>query len=396
MSKSLNDADTQHIDFNGKCRILNFKNVSLAVSPLPPLNVPEVPKSETHFASIEKTLKFVKDMPLKIVEKDVTIDPESGNILIKGVWVVSTKSPPEIAFGYIPIEDVSANNTQLADISESNETLVDPIFVEGVSFLQEARANEKVAEYLKQLSIYEWAQNPEKFGENNFIVYEGRTASEYGITTESSTNIPFIIDRSHSKFYYRSKIIVPDKETIGKLLSYVSVSSLNDSHLQNNLKYRPLINPRPFYKVIQDFTPSKDQTIFIGKGSLVSWMANTRDVDEQKGVNVVHSHPIETSYTPYYYRNMSIRDGTLMLIQNTHASNFPSALAVSKEWTTSQVNVGYNPETYPGGIYVEDKAAFEVYTTEGLTHKSVGSVGNIPYTIFGYESGAYAAILFLK
>lgn len=383
-----NNAESQHIDFNGKCRILNFDDVSIAISPLPPLNIPEVPKSETKFASIDSVLEFVKVASLKITQKDV--DVESGQV--KGVWVQDINEPPIIAFGYIPMEGEDPATESIKDIDVSHETLIDPIFVEGESHLQTSRNNEKVADLLKEYSIYEWAQNPAKFDESKFVVYEGRTHVEYGITDGVDLTPLLELGVKHPTFYYRSKIIVPDKETIGRLLSYVLVSSLNDSFLERNYKYKKYINGAPFYKYLADFKSSKDQLLFIGKGSLVSWLSHTPSNNTE--INIIHTRPLPHLKAPYYYKNTLIQNGRLMIIQNTYAGNFPSALAVSKEWVKSGVNVGYNPQEYPGGIYVEDKPNFEVYTVEGFTHKSEESSGSV-YSIFGYEEGSYAALLFL-
>jgi hypothetical protein len=404
-----NNAESQYIDFNGKCRILNFHNVSIAVSPLPPLNIPEVPKSKTLFATINDAIEFINNANLKLTQKDVDVETN----LVKGLWVqnnISANKPPTIAFGYIPIDGDDPEHPSIKVIDVSHETLIDPIFVEGESYLNEARNNEKVAELLKEYSLYEWAQNPSKFGEGNFIVYEGRNATEYGISNNTSNNISgdisdnitalFELGVKHKTFYYRSKIIVPDKETITKLLSYVRVSALNDSNLERNYKYKRFMNQSPFYKSITDFEPNNDQFIFIGKGSLVSWLAHRTDTSPNNfnnfatEVNVINSSPNPYLETPYYYRNMNIQNGRVMLIQNTRAGNFPSALAVSKEWLNG-TNVGYDPNEYPGGIYIEDNPSFEVYTTEGLTHKSVHKKDESMYTIFGYDSGSYAAILFL-
>lgn len=381
----LNDAETQHIDLNGKCRILNFEDVSIAISPLPPLNIPEVPKSETKFASIHRALEFAKEASLKITQKDVDI--ESG--AIRGVWVQDINNPPIIAFGYIPIEGEDGIEL-LENVEPSHETLIDPIFVEGESLLQSSRDNERIADLLKEYALYEWAQNPAKFGEGNFVVYEGRETQDYAVTNNNISEF-LELGVKHPTFYYRSKIIVSSSELVKRLLSYVLVSSLNDSHLETEYKYKKFINDAPFYKYLSDFKPSKDQNLFIGKGSLVSWLSHTPVGDTE--INIIHTRPLPQSKSMYYYRNMAIQEGRLMIIQNTYSNNFPSALAVSKEWIMSGINVGYYPNEYPGGIYVEEDPNFEVYTVEGLTHTS-GKKGDT-YTIFGYSDGGYGAILFL-
>jgi len=366
---SLNDAKSQYIDLYGKCRVLNFDKVSIATSPLPPLNIPELPKSETKMTTVKNALKFMEDVDLQIVEQDIDIPSQ----LIKGFWVKSIKNPQELVFGYIPIED---DKTEIENIPKSDETIIDPIYVEQESYLITTRNNEKIAEYLKEYSLYEWAQKPSKFSIKNYVVIKNHV---YNL---EKTN--YRIERT-DVFYKKRLIIVQDMETATKLLSFVNVSSLNDSTLERRYKNKKSVNVTAFFKYLTDFQSEKDQLIFIGKGSVVSWLSN----DHEKIFEVSPQLLPETK-NPYYYRNMSIENGKLMLLQNTRTQNFASALAVSKEWEHTKTNVGYNPVN----IYVEENPSFEVYTKEGLTHRSDHRSNRI-YKLFGYDDGSYAALLFL-
>lgn len=367
---SLNDATSQHIDLYGKCRILNFDGVSVATSPLPPLNVPEVPKSETRLSTVETALKFMKNTNLEIVEQDI----DAPTQLIKGFWVRSVTKPPELVFGYIPIED---DRKELEDVPKSHETIIDPIYVESESYLQIARTNEKIAEYLKEYSIYEWAQKPSKFSiKRNFVVVEGHN---YDLS-----RVNYRMERN-DVFYENGRIIVPDIETAKNLMSFVSVSALNDSSLEKRYKHKKSVNVSAFFKYVTDFESENDQLVFMGKGSLVAWLArdteNIFNVSQQLLPNAKH---------PYYYLNMSIENGRLMLLQNTKDENFASALAVSKEWERTKTNVGYKPVD----IFVEENPSFQVYTKDGLSHQS-DKKSEFVYKLFGYDDGSYAALLFL-
>lgn len=404
MSKNtyLNNAITQYIDLNGKCRILNFDNVSIAVSPLPVLNIQQVPKSETHFATISDALDFVKVANLRIKSKEMD---ESRNIT--GLWVESINSGSDtetqysqmhtgmvIAYGYIPIED-DTQNDELSDIPSETETIIDPIFVETYSILRNARLNEKVAELLKEYALFEWAQSPEKFGKNTFTIFKDRTAEQYGITDQKQ-NLNFS-ERWKSNFYHRSKIIVPDEKTMINLISYVKVMSLNDSFLQHTYKLKTRVNEQPLYKSITDFRPAKDQFIFIDKGSLVSWLAHNASTGADE-INVIQTMLIPHASSPYYYRNNVIKDGRLAMIQNTRNGDLLSALIVSKEWVLSGANIGYEADHYMknSGVHVDDDEPLEVYTVEGLTHSS-SKCEHVKkcYSIIGYDSGEYGALLFL-
>jgi hypothetical protein len=367
---SLNDATSQHIDLYGKCRILNFDGVSIATSPLPPLNVPEVPKSDTHLSTVENALEFMKNTNLEIVEQDIDVPTQ----LIKGFWVRSVTKPPELVFGYIPIED---DVGEFKEYPISHETIIDPIYVESESYLQIARTNEKIAEYLKEYSIYEWAQKPSKFSiKRNFVVIEDH---EYDLN-----KVNYRMERN-DVFYENEKIIVSDIETAKKLVSFVSISALNDSSLERRYKDKKSVNVSAFFKYVTDFESENDQLVFMGKGSLVAWLA--RDADNI--FNVSQQLLPNTKYS-YYYRNMSIENGRLMLLQNTKDEDFASALAVSKEWEHTKTNIGYNPVN----IFVEENPSFQVYTKEGLSHQS-DKKSKFVYKLFGYDDGCYAALLFL-
>jgi len=367
---SLNAATSQYIDLYGKCRILNFDKVSVATSPLPPLNVPEVPKSKTQLCTVKNALKFVNDTNLQIVEQDIDIPTQ----LIKGFWVKSTTNPPELVFGYIPIED---DKEELEDVPKSHETIIDPIYVESESYLQIARNNEKIAEYLKEYSIYEWAQKPSRFSiKRNFVVIKDH---EYDLS-----KVNYRMERN-DVFYENAKIIVTDIETAEKLMSFVTVSALNDSSLEKRYKHKKSVNVSAFFKYLTDFESENDQLVFMGKGSLVAWLA--RDTEN---IFEVSQTLLPDFKTPYYYRNMSIDNGRLMLLQNTKLGDFASALAVSKEWEHTKTNAGYDPVN----IYVEEAPSFQVYTKEGLSHQS-DKKSEFVYKLFGYDDGSYAALLFL-
>lgn len=370
---SLNDATSQYIDLYGKCRVLNFGDVSVATSPLPPLDIPEVPKSETIMATVERAIDFINNTNLQITEQDVDIETQ----LVKGFWVKSTTKPPEIAFGYVPVDGEKAQNIpELEKVQKTNETIIDPIYVEGESYLQIARNNEKIAEYLKEYSLYEWSQNPSKFGPKNYVVVKGHTYDLEKVGYRMNRN---------AEFYKSNSIIVTDKETISKLISFVNVSALNDSTLERRYKSKKSVDVSAFFKYLTDFKSEQNQIIFLSKGSIVSWLSKIDD-----GKFEVSQYLKPDAKTPYYYRNISIENGKLMLLQNTKLKSFASALAVSKEWEHSKTNVGYNPIN----IFVEENPNFEVYTDEGMTHRS-DKKGDFVYKIFGYDDGTFAALLFL-
>lgn len=407
MSTLFDDIVSQHLDLNGKVRIINYKNVSLAISPLPPFDVPEVEKSEIHIATIKNALIFTKEKNLTIVEQDGNVDDQS----IQGLWITDNLSQA-ISFGYIPIKVPEQGNNAVKDIPFSDLNLVDPVFTGSSSELETSRHNAKIAEYLKEYSIYEWSQNPDDFDHENYVVipnhvYQLDNLDKLKFSTQKNT-----------VFYKKDKLIVPDKETIDRLLMFVRVSYLNDSFLAHRYKNKKNICSYKFYSSINDFRPIKNQLVFIGRTSITQWK-KYQERASVRNQNYVLSYTLPDTKEPYYYRNDSIKQGKLMIIQNVEYADFESALKVSKIWEntidhvdnttisklnlSTRINVGYYISNIPSDIKLPDYPSFKVYTEQGLSHKSDqkpiknddGDVVEPRMHIFGYKDGRYAAVLFL-
>jgi hypothetical protein len=230
---------------------------------------------------------------------------------------------------------------------------------------------------LCQFSIFEWSQNSDNFGIDNYYIDKNH---EYNLK-----DIGAYLNEQNIVFYYRKKLIVPDIETANKLISFVSSSVLSDPQLKEKYKNKKYIDKSISYMYTSDFRAEQNQLIFMGKKSLLEWKANT------SGNNFkIFFQTRPKDKNPYYYKNIFIEEGKLMILQNTKRSDFPSALAVSKRWEESGINVGYNPRD----IYVSEIVIFDVYTEHGLTHRSKPN-GKPKLKIFGYSDGSYAALLFL-
>ncbi len=372
---------SQYIDFNGKCRILNYANISVAISPLPPLNVPSVPKSKIITTTVQIAIDFATKHNLQITEQD----GDEIEQIIQGVWVKDLVEPPRINFGYIPI-DTKKDNGAIDDIPYSDQNSVDPIFVGAKSSLQTARDNAKIAEYLKEYSLYEWSRNPDTFGETNYVIDPNH---KYDL---SITHFDVVAARKGT-FYKRGKLVVLDKDTMTRLILYVKVSFLNDSHLETQYKNKRTIVSPKFYQNITDFRADDNQFVFMNLASLNQWIASQKYGE----TNVVTSFTYPTNELPYYYRNILIKNGRLLLLQNTEGADFMSALVVSKYWVTTKVNAGYHTLSANLPIVVKGKPSFNVYTERGLVHRSdTKPTDSDPRLhVFEYNDGTFAAALFL-
>lgn len=400
MSTLFNDIVSQYIDLNGKVRILNYKKISIAISPLPPFDVPEVEKSQIHISTIQDALAFIKEKNLIIYEQDGIVEDQTT----QGLWVVDSLSRA-ISFGYIPIKVPEQGTNAVNDIPFSDINLVDPIFTSTTSELDTSKHNAKVAEYLKEYSIYEWSQNPDEFDHENYIVIPDHIYNLDNLELKFST-------KTNAVFYKKNKIIVPDKETINRLLMFVNISYLNDSFLAHRYKNKKNICSYKFYSSINDFRPIKNQLIFIGKTSITQWK-KYQERASIRNQNYVLSYTLPDTKEPYYYRNDNIKNGKLMIIQNVEFGYFDTALKVSKMWQNTsynnqddehqqlptRVNIGYYESNIPSDIKLPNKPSFKVYTEQGLSHESDqkpnNNIGEYRLHIFGYKDGRYAAVLFL-
>jgi len=144
-----------------------------------------------------------------------------------------------------------------------------------------------------------------------------------------------------------------------------------------------------FFDSVRDFGTSKHQLIFMNQRAIINWVIQNDEI-----INVISTNVNPDTIDPYYYRNILIHDGELMLLQNTEYGDLYSALKVSKEWEITRTNPGYRPRY----IKVPGDPSFEVYTLDGMTHRSDKNPSKTEplLKIFGYKDGRYAAALFLN
>lgn len=366
------DVRSQFIDEYGKTRVLNYSNISLVTSPLPPLDVRNVPRSEMIFTEVEEAIIFCKNHALTIVEQDG--DPEAE--LIRGIWIKSLAVSPPIVFGYIPVSIPNdGKSNAIDDIPFSDQEVTDFLFPEARSKLSKLAKTKRIACYLKEYSLIEWAHDPEGFGTNIFKVIENHV---YG-DIDSGRLI-----RGDRNFYFGSKIIVPDKDTAERLISYVNTLSSRIQGLRSKYLDIQYIEGSQMFTSVKDFSRKEKQLIFMTRRSLIEWKENLK---KNLSRNKVYSYPQPQKTEPYYFRNLKIKGGSLCIVQNTIEGDLHSALKVSDIWDRLSVNSGYDTistreKTYPN---------FEVYTDTGIAYRSSDEKTSL--AVFGYNDGSYGALL---
>lgn len=404
MQNLFTDARHQYIDSNGKTRVLFYDGgVSLSVSPIPPLDLPELALKGVKRVSLQVAMEFIYKYSLKITEKHNDLIEgkvtDNGDVIyendgkIDGLWVKVNES---ISFGYIFIDRDTSVPNDLAGILDKipfSEGVQNPIlpYTQRESALSLYRKNYKIAEYLKHYALIEFANYPNSFGNKNFSI---RPNHDYAIPPEG---LGTRLKRRNAYFYSGGKIVVHDEETRDRLILYAKVSAYNDPSILKRYKEKQVIDGSSYYKCLSDFRQTPNQLLFSSPQDLIAWKSQMSA--GRMNENTVSPFPLPNETKPYYYRNLNIEGGRLMIIQNTAKGDFPSALAVSKNWEIKHVNSGYN--TLPTRALAQEKdVSFEVFTEEGMSHFSYADKSGdnkIILKIFAYlyGEGSYGAALFL-
>lgn len=391
----LNNVVSQCINNQGKCIVLNYEHPqsSLAISPLPPLYVPEVKDTEIFRMNINDIKNFLESKNLIIVEQTLSINnTNTESDEIQGVWVKSKSNPPEIIYGYIPLQP---KTPKLKDVELSNETIVPPIIEEEIitknneELFKNYSYNEKIACFLKECSLKTFVTNNKRLTEDDFIEISNYVYDLKDIGSGKILGNPVFYDWAQGKY----NIIVLDKETIRRLINYVKISYLNDVNIYDLYLSKTYFNFGVIYSNISDFTPKQDQYIFNGIESILRWKSVYR-----KDGYTISFKPLPKVQNPYYYINNRIVKGKLLLVQNTSSGNFVVALAIAYKMDPSNDGFSSNPGYYPpDDLYIPTTPSFNIYTEAGLIHRSdkrpSNEIGGTPrLKLFGYKDGTYAAM----
>jgi hypothetical protein len=379
---------SQYVDNNGKTRMLNYAlsggTLSLVVSPIPPLDSPVINiKKDIKLATMAVAVDFMKARGLLAVEQDGNKDEG-----IQGIWVETKEQNSGIFYGYIPI---APSKKIIGNIPFSQRN--DPIRTDPLpqSELMIFRQNRKIAEILKQYTLYTYALHPEDFDENYFWV---------------DPNHVYDMDRLGGRLfvdqndiiYNAGYIIVPSEDVKQGLMAFLKVSLLNDTPgVMATLNTKTIEN---YYQTISDFRNQDEQLIFVNKSGLKRWkQESTRGSTASSASTglgastgtrgpVISAFPIVGAKDPYYYKNPKIRRDNLMIVQNVIGGTLERALSVSYKWNTSRINPGYMSPI----SNIKDDISYIIYKEMGEASKEKRKT-NFSH-IFQYENGDHAALLF--
>ncbi len=359
---------SQYIDDSGKTRMLNYSDgISLMIPPMAPRNIET--NGDVYFPTKEKALEFIQNRGLKIEMQD---GDKNG---IQGLWLEG--------YSYIPIEEKSE---AIPNIDFAPQYMIDPLISTSESKLKEMQLHRKIAEFLKQYTLFEFSMRnakDEEFGQDSFVLYP-----EYRYENIDSLEKRLIPD--NNVMYDDGKLIVPSEKVREGLLNYLKIKRFNDEKGVNNFKDRKMIEN--YYQNLTDFKTSDGQLIFMDRSSAIRWRGETlRNRDNSRVFNYIRPNVREA----YFYRNINIRNGKLAIVQNVRKDSFYRVLKVGLIWEKDRRNVGYNIDVQ------------ESDNTEGISYTLYSKMGfginmkkdtSEDVTILEYVSKrglGYAALLFI-
>jgi len=312
----------QFIDDSGKARMLTYDGLTLMVSPIPPLTVPE--NKKINRVTLGTALAFIKEKKLKIVSQD---GDATG---IVGVRVETDEENPSIYYGYIPLAD---GTKPIANVDFGDS--IDPLSTSRGSKLAGFKYVRKIALYLKHYVLYTYARSPDSFDAERDI-----TVEEDYIYDVDSLHKRLFFD-GNNVMYSSGKLIAPSEDAKKRLISYLKVKLLNDG--PGVLAQADMATIPDYYETIDDFRHIPNQLVFGDKSSLKRWKKEKEMV--QRNPHVLPK-PDPKTQEPYFYRSPRIRRNDLMIVQNVEGGDLATAKYVCIEWITggARVNVGFNPD----------------------------------------------------
>lgn len=350
--------------------MLNYDmGISLMTSPLPPLDLPSTDLILE--PPIGSAIEFITQKGLEVVSQDG--NPEQG---IQGLWVTTYEENPGIYYGYIPIE-VSEPITDVPFETKRN----DPLRTDSESELEQMRTYRKIAEFLKQYTLYTYSLSPDTFSEESFTIVPDHT---YDLDRLKKR---YFVEGNTVMYSSDGKIIVTSEEVRDRLMSYLSVQIVKDPG--SIAAIRNTTSMIEWYQSIPDFRVAKNQLIFLTKNALVKWRDETLQSQTRSNMSV-STRIITTMTDPYFYRNPDIRSGSLVILQNVKNAFLDRAISVAYKWAIDKINMGYGSEILPniGDI------SYVIYTHSGKSETHKKQTDRLA-SVYSIDHDAYCAMLFL-
>ena len=382
VSLFLNSADSQFIDESGKTRMLIFGNVTMYTSPLPPFSKPlaNSPINTTK----EGALDFIENLKFRDQVKIIYQDGIPQEKQIQGIWL----DFPLLTQCYIPIEP--EDNNEIPDIPYTPEALLPPLIFEKESELSDFRRDKRIAMVLKQHILFLFAmtsRNMEKLKtDDNFLASLIKVSPDFDAASVSKLQI---LDINNNLLFQKGKLIVPTESLKSKLVSFLKTKLMIDQDSVLNFSTKKVLDESVFSS-ISDFRNKEDQILFMDRASLKEWNDNR----DELGNNIVKNKIDEKTLEPYFYKNVNIFNGSLVIIQNVEGESIQNAVAVSKKWKHDKINIGFYPaktNPYPSDIIKKEIDVANIFYTNN--EPMIKDFTRSEIFILCYSFNRYAAIL---
>ena len=383
--KLFDKVKSQYIDDTGKTRMLVYENgLCLMTSPLPPLDKPidkNINPVDTNTA-----IDFIESNGLCITMQDGDVYDKK----IQGLWVEPRHTKNiGISYGYIPVIVENAlkktkSNSNLVCSQDTKNTYIDftPVFLndplrtDDESELQKYRRTRKIAEFLKEYTLFQYSLDPKGFGKDTFIV---NPKHEYNIQSLNKRLI-----EGTPVMYQKGKLIVPSDKVRNHLINYLRVQLINN--YSEVMSYSERVIVKNYYRTLSDFRKVPNQFVFIDERSLLMWKYD-------KGQNMnrgLISSSTKSGWEPYFYRNYNIERGRLSIIQNVRDGTLERALGVGENWEENRINSGYEYNK----LIDPESISYVVYTEEGKKKEIKNKENSLEIKVMKYYDDTYASLLF--
>lgn len=355
----VNKAKQQFIDSNGKCRALIYPfrghNITLLTRPMPPTMKPIAPAIIVNpVAPIEVVLKFCQEMGLLVVKQHRA--PTTGGSRGEGEAAKGGRAqPPEDYIGLtvtnpnIPLLESAYIITKYSTPLRGVEVTIgsaNPVSTSTSSAFDAFRRSRKTADILMAYVLWTYSSsengvedrpkwNDESESEN-FVVISPREIDNYEADLLSLGSRLFY-ENNDTIYDKKGRIKVPNKITITKLLSWLSVRKVRTPHLVEGYWENKTIPD--YYKTISDFSASEHQLVFTNIEGLMRWRKNVKSTKSTKN-QIVATEIDPATPNPYFY----FWGDQLVVLQNVKDGDKKLADFVASYWTKHRRNPGHNPK----------------------------------------------------
>jgi len=316
---------SQVIDPSGKCRMLyckyKGKEVSLILSPTPPMSVKEVRKNDLQKLDYTVAQDMIKNMSMTLLQQTVVqgiakeLICQVGNVLVT-----------------IPINDMS----EISGLSKTNKMVLNQ---SSVSALNVFNHNKKMARYMVEYVFWLFSNylHDNDIGNIDDTVLNNFAEQKLSIQPEFEYgDVPKMFS-TDSGLMNDGRLVVKTDEGLKRLLYVLRLGLVREKKKILNYYTHNMIEN--YYMDITDFDYYQYQVILFGGDSIRKWIEEK--MTEQ---HILHDNVVPNIRIPYFFKNPLISDRNVYLAQNT--SSMPEVFDIVQNWHENKYNVGYT--TSPG------------------------------------------------